>query len=60
MTEDNNNQNYERVCYMCRRSESKAGPMINMPGGICLCHDCLQKGMDQAMKLQGNLPPELQ
>ena len=40
---DNNNENnttantdeYEKVCYICRRSESKAGKMINMPGGLC-------------------------
>ena len=24
---------YEKICYMCRRPESKAGPMISMPGG---------------------------
>ena len=22
---------YEKVCYMCRRPESKAGPMISCP-----------------------------
>ena len=38
-----NADNYEKICYMCRRPESKAGPMITMPGGMCLCHDCMQK-----------------
>ena len=29
-------EGYEKVCYMCRRPESKTGPMISMPGGtIC-------------------------
>lgn len=37
---------YEKICYMCRRPESKAGPMISMPGGMCLCHDCMQKAFD--------------
>lgn len=37
---------YEKICYICRRTESKAGPMINMPGGMCLCHDCMQKSFD--------------
>ena len=37
---------YEKVCYICRRSESKAGPMVFMPGGIYLCHDCMQKAFD--------------
>ena len=25
---------YEKVCYICRRTESKAGKMISMPGNI--------------------------
>ena len=39
----------EKICYMCRRSESKAGPMIDMPGNMCLCHDCMQKTMNSVM-----------
>ena len=35
---------------MCRRPESKAGPMISMPGGMCLCHDCMQKAFDTVTK----------
>ena len=41
---------YEKICYMCRRPESKAGPMISMPGGMCLCHDCMQKAFDTVTK----------
>ena len=41
---------YEKVCFMCRRPESKAGPMISMPGGMCLCHDCMQKAFDTVTK----------
>lgn len=37
---------YEKVCYVCRRPESKAGKMITMPGGIDICHDCMQKAFD--------------
>ena len=37
---------YEKVCYVCRRPESKAGPFISMPGGMCFCHDCMQKAFD--------------
>ncbi len=43
---DGGDDSYEKVCYSCRRTESKAGPMINMPGGMCLCHDCMQKAFD--------------
>ena len=37
---------YERICYICRRPESKTGPMVQMPGGIHMCHDCMQKAFD--------------
>ena len=60
MAEDRDNNEFTKVCYMCRRSESKAGPMVDMPGGICMCHDCLQKSIDQAVKMTGALPPEVQ
>lgn len=41
---------YEKVCYVCRRPESKTGPMISMPGGMNICHDCMQKSFDMVMK----------
>lgn len=37
---------YEKICYMCRRPESKAGKMVEMPGNICVCTDCMQKTFD--------------
>ena len=50
MSTDNNNSNnsndYEDVCYLCHRSESKAGRMVHIPNGICICSDCLQKTFD--------------
>jgi ATP-dependent Clp protease ATP-binding subunit ClpX len=60
MAEDRDNNEYVKVCYMCRRSESKAGPMVDLPGGISMCHDCLQKSIDQAVKMTGALPPDVQ
>ena len=42
---------YEKICYMCHRPESKAGKMISMPGNICICSDCMQKTFDS---LQNN------
>lgn len=41
---------YEQICYVCRRPESKAGPMITMPGGMNFCHDCMQKAFDTVTK----------
>ena len=31
---DDSDDGYEKICYVCRRPESKAGPMITMPGGM--------------------------
>jgi len=41
---------YEKICYICRRPESKAGAMIQMPGNMNLCHDCMQKAFDAITK----------
>ena len=45
-------QEYEKICYICHRPESKAGNMILMPGNMCLCHDCMQKAFDSVMEAE--------
>ena len=40
------NNDYEDVCFTCRRPESKAGRMFKLPNGICICDDCMQKTME--------------
>lgn len=45
-TINSNEDEYEKICYICRRSESKAGKMISMPGNLYVCPDCLQKTFD--------------
>lgn len=37
---------YEKICYICRRPEHIAGHMISMPGKMELCHDCMQRAFD--------------
>ena len=37
---------YEDVCIICRRPESKAGKMFHLPNHICICDDCMHKTMD--------------
>lgn len=37
---------YEKVCFMCRRPESKAGRMIGLPNNINICTECMQKSFD--------------
>ena len=40
------NSEYEDVCFVCRRPESKTGKMFRLPNHICVCEDCMQKTMD--------------
>ncbi len=37
---------YEDVCFICRRPESKAGKMFKLPNHISVCNDCMHKTMD--------------
>jgi len=44
-SEDKDNE-YEDVCFVCRRPESKAGKMFKLPNNICVCDDCMHKTME--------------
>ncbi len=53
MAENQNNENsnekideFEDICYVCRRPESVAGKMIHIQDTICICNDCMQKTFD--------------
>ena len=37
---------YEDVCFICRRPESKTGRMFKLPNHISVCSDCMHKTMD--------------
>lgn len=48
-TNSNNNHaedEYEKICFVCRRPESRAGKMISMPNNIFVCKDCMQRSFD--------------
>lgn len=45
-TSNNSDDDYEDVCYICRRPESIAGKMIKIPNDICICQDCMQRTFD--------------
>ena len=45
-TDKKEDDEYEKVCFICRRPESVAGKMINLPNNICVCNDCMQKSFD--------------
>ena len=44
-SQDDDND-YEDICYICRRPESVAGKMIRMQANICVCSDCMQRTFD--------------
>ena len=57
------NNDYEDVCFICRRPESKAGKMFKLPNNICVCSDCMHKTMETVSQFdyQGMLNnPQLQ
>jgi len=58
---DKGEDDYEDVCFICRRPESKAGRMFKLPNHICVCDDCMHKTMDTVSQFdyQGmlNYPP---
>ena len=43
---DSHDNDYEDVCFICRRPESKAGRMFRLQNHICVCDDCMHKTMD--------------
>ncbi len=65
--QDKDDNEYEKVCFICRRPESVAGKMIDLPNNICVCRDCMQKSFDAMTsgqvdysQLMNNLPPGVQ
>jgi len=46
---------YEKICFLCHRTESTAGKMIDLPNNICICADCMQKSFDS----MNNMPFDL-
>ena len=51
---DNKEDEYEQFCFLCRRSESQAGKMIELPNNIHICTDCMQKSFDTMNSQMGN------
>ncbi len=44
--ETNHTDEFEKICFLCRRPESKAGSMIDLPNNIHICTECMQKSFD--------------
>jgi len=56
MSNDNNDE-YENICYICHRPESKAGKMLHLPENIDLCLDCLQNTFNTLNQVNANIDP---
>ncbi|MBR6273646.1 MAG: ATP-dependent Clp protease ATP-binding subunit ClpX [Lachnospiraceae bacterium] len=58
------NNDYENVCTLCHRNESKAGKMLKLQENVYVCKDCMQRSLDMLGKMenlenlfQGGFPP---
>ena len=45
-SEKEDNDGYERVCFICHRPESVTGKMVELPNNIAVCPDCMQRSFD--------------
>ena len=43
---ENDDDEYEKICFMCHRPESKVGKLIDLPNNISVCSDCMQKSFE--------------
>lgn len=43
----------ETFCFMCRRPKSVVGKMVNLPIGVPVCSDCMQKAFDTMRGFNG-------
>ena len=45
-SEEKDDREYEKVCFICHRPESITGKMIDLPNNITVCPDCMQRSFD--------------
>ena len=57
LEENDDSNDYEDICYICRRPESIAGKMISIYGGMKVCVDCMQRTMDTMNSSGFGMPP---
>lgn len=50
---------YEKVCCICHRPESKAGKMIQLMENVTICTDCMQKSFDSMSQIDAGNYQEL-
>ncbi len=45
---------YEKVCCICHRPESKTGKMVTLMDNVTICADCMQKSFDSMSNMDEN------
>jgi ATP-dependent Clp protease ATP-binding subunit ClpX len=40
------NDEFEKICFLCKRPEHKTGKMTEMGNGICVCQECIQRAVN--------------
>lgn len=56
---DYQDRDYEDVCIICRRGESKAGRMFHLPGNITVCDDCMHMTMETVSHIDKSMFPNM-
>ena len=51
---DYQDRDYEDVCIICCRPESKAGRMFHLPNNITVCDDCMHMTMETVSHMDMN------
>ena len=46
VTNEDEHKDVEHYCYLCRRPESIAGKMLELPNNIYICTDCMQRTLN--------------
>ena len=46
VTNEDEHKDVEHYCYLCRRPESVAGKMLELPNNIFICTDCMQRTLN--------------
>ena len=46
VTKEDEHKDVEHYCYLCRRPESAAGKMLELPNNIFICTDCMQRTLN--------------
>jgi ATP-dependent Clp protease ATP-binding subunit ClpX len=46
VTNEDEHKDIEHYCYLCRRPESVAGKMLELPNSIYICTDCMQRTLN--------------